>query len=1233
MGKRKTRLAGLLQSRHADPKVQRTFDAIIERLEVLDGLRGDALDKAITYRDLELSGFTIDFGGAGGGPQITNTPGGGDGTTPDGPGIGPPSGPPANLTVTETFLALLVAWDQPSFNVQHIEVWRHDVDNLSLATMIGASHGQFYMDYVGASASYYYWVRALGTDGTYSPYNATAGTLGTTGIDPSDFELELNISASNLDTLLGARIDLIDDPTTGLVTRVTAAEGDILALDGRTTTLESSVSDVTTDVSGNTALIVANAGLIATQTTSISQLTTDMVTALDGVAANSSSITANASDILNLEAAIGALDSSGGIEWEFLTDISGWTTNNSTLTHSGAGTGSVIWTPTALNPSLESPAFGVSGGIFTQVVMRVRRTIGGGTWEGSVFYATGGHPFSGSFRKDIAEPTLPLGEWQTLTWDMSNLTIGSTDWTSSTIAKLRFDLVSDAAGKFEIDWIVIAKFSTTAIAEAIEAIDVRVTANESSISAQGTQLTALEATVNSGSGVVATAAALAALTVTVTDNAGDISSNSGSIVALQSTVNDGSTGVVANASAVSVLQTDVSTVEGTVVSHASDITQLVARISGGYSTIVNPLTTQSENFGTSYTTGEIQPYNVGGRSGVAARIDTASNVQDFVYRSDGLRFRVNPNDIFEVKFSVYHNRPTTAGTFYMGLYAYAAVSGGAIADVQIVNDGVAGSLTSNPYWINYRDAVANSEWLDITCYILGSDVDPSKCPNMVINGDTSNSLGVGYHLDGLKIVGAPYVSLRFLNFNASPSYGDDTTTTTYVTDLQVHRIDSAAENYAAIETQASVTATSVGDLNALYAVKVEVNNGGQSYVSGFGIATDVINGTATSAFGVQADQFFITFPTQNVSEANEVRPFTVGLVDGVSTVGIQGQLIVDGTIRAVSIGAGEITAGLITVADLQAVSSDTGTLRVERLTTGIDGTAPAYTDQTSWRVEVQNTTGNTWPFWYGSQAKSEATGRVYMDDQGNVKVRGLLDAGMIKQSFFTPSTSVSSFRIACDYPSNYSGGVYTGKAAHLSPVVVVNETPRITIPSITVPHYSSQVTFYGPTYSTTRQYGRLGSTSEIINLDIYVTASASDILDEFSNPSAQMDTSVVLQYKYDSGPWTDAFSTDIVIKLGGMGVGGGSPVQNTGTATFSAPFITKGSAFSTLAYRLKVGHTATSGSVSGVLETLSLRATTANFGISDLATTVVAQVANPVPVPIEDVPQYPRYIPNGQPIP
>ena len=85
MAERKTRKVGLAKPRllqNPDPELRRTLDGIIERLEVLDGLRGDALDRAVTYRDLkDTSGFGIGGFSGSGVPIIGDTPGPPPGTT------------------------------------------------------------------------------------------------------------------------------------------------------------------------------------------------------------------------------------------------------------------------------------------------------------------------------------------------------------------------------------------------------------------------------------------------------------------------------------------------------------------------------------------------------------------------------------------------------------------------------------------------------------------------------------------------------------------------------------------------------------------------------------------------------------------------------------------------------------------------------------------------------------------------------------------------------------------------------------------------------------------------------------------------------------------------------------------------------------------------------------------------------------------------------------------------
>lgn len=75
---------------------------------------------------------------------------------------------------------------------------------------------------------------------------------------------------------------------------------------------------------------------------------------------------------------------------------------------------------------------------------------------------------------------------------------------------------------------------------------------------------------------------------------------------------------------------------------------------------------------------------------------------------------------------------------------------------------------------------------------------------------------------------------------------------------------------------------------------------------------------AQSVFGILADKFVVVHPSDNNTT---VTAFVVGLVNGVSTVGINGNLIVDDTIQARHLA----------VNTLEAVSANMGTLTTGKI--------------------------------------------------------------------------------------------------------------------------------------------------------------------------------------------------------------------------------------------------------------------------------------------------------------
>lgn len=96
-------------------------------------------------------------------------------------------------------------------------------------------------------------------------------------------------------------------------------------------------------------------------------------------------------------------------------------------------------------------------------------------------------------------------------------------------------------------------------------------------------------------------------------------------------------------------------------------------------------------------------------------------------------------------------------------------------------------------------------------------------------------------------------------------------------------------NTAAIQTNA----TAVNGLEAQYTVKIQTNSAGGTYISGYGLASTVVNGQNVSSFVVAADRFAVINPTtystgqQAGSLGNTFTPFvvqstasTVTLADG-----------------------------------------------------------------------------------------------------------------------------------------------------------------------------------------------------------------------------------------------------------------------------------------------------------------------------------------------------------------
>jgi len=141
----------------------------------------------------------------------------------------------------------------------------------------------------------------------------------------------------------------------------------------------------------------------------------------------------------------GDLDAS--LTYDFTTNsLIGWTGSEVTATATVNG---ATLAPTGDDPIFQSPAgLTIDGATSRYIQIDVERTAvrTQGSWQGSVFYVTDGHAFSGSFTNSFPALANTIGAREVYHIDMHDLDVGGTDWADSTITRLRVDFEDGQVG-------------------------------------------------------------------------------------------------------------------------------------------------------------------------------------------------------------------------------------------------------------------------------------------------------------------------------------------------------------------------------------------------------------------------------------------------------------------------------------------------------------------------------------------------------------------------------------------------------------------------------------------------------------------------------------------------------------------------------------------------------------------------------------------------------------------
>ncbi|MFM5692145.1 DUF1983 domain-containing protein [Aeromonas veronii] len=168
--------------------------ATAENVELLTGLRGNKLDKAVTLRELTALGLATLRPGAGG----IYVPGKNPDLFPTGVYDKPHA--PVNVQANGAFHTVVIDWDGPNYRGHaHAEVWRAETDSLPAATLVGTTSANVFSDAIGKGATFYYWVRFVNGKDDAGPFNAN-GVKAETSRDVQDIldELQGQIDESHL---------------------------------------------------------------------------------------------------------------------------------------------------------------------------------------------------------------------------------------------------------------------------------------------------------------------------------------------------------------------------------------------------------------------------------------------------------------------------------------------------------------------------------------------------------------------------------------------------------------------------------------------------------------------------------------------------------------------------------------------------------------------------------------------------------------------------------------------------------------------------------------------------------------------------------------------------------------------------------------------------------------------------------------------------------------------------
>ncbi|WP_034396296.1 host specificity factor TipJ family phage tail protein, partial [Comamonas thiooxydans] len=371
------------------------------------------------------------------------------------------------------------------------------------------------------------------------------------------------------------------------------------------------------------------------------------------------------------------------------------------------------------------------------------------------------------------------------------------------------------------------------------------------------------------------------------------------------------TGQLATAAALTAVDTKVTNIDGRVTSESSRLDQVQAAVGSAAAVLqaLNPLGGESEwsAVGGAAAATFVTAAEPDARGGAVLTVGNAT-VSGERWLRHVATIPMDENKLY--KLSARFRRTSGDGGIYLGIAGLNAAK-----SLYVTTNNTESSSISSAHYATNNAKPALGTWQVVEYYFKG------RAAGAATGSGTKASPGVFAnkvaHL-ALMIVGNYQGQVGFFDLD-------------YIT---LEDVTADEQALAAIATEATTRATTDGYLGAQYSVRMQLSQGGQQVVGGFGIS-GTTSGTAGPQidFGVMANSFWIAAPSGSPGGVSNVKPFvvqtTAQTVNGVSVpAGVYmdavyinnvtalwarfGNLVAD-TIQATSISVTKLTGGNLSV--------------------------------------------------------------------------------------------------------------------------------------------------------------------------------------------------------------------------------------------------------------------------------------------------------------------------------